>query len=151
MASLERFSITCGVLTIALLFLLLKSVFSKRSPYLEVLATLGPFLITIAMKLECMRWRHFWRSNDIHSAVERKNKVLVDTMEFQALSTYNISACAAHFVYIWLNLAEIALHKNIFRTKNVWLAGNMLCYSSPDCSYDLPNQPSKWRLWIPSH
>ena len=77
-ASFRGFSVTCGVLTIALLFLLLQKLFSKRiAVFGSFLAALGPFLIRYSDEARMYALAAFLAVAMTYAfvvAVEHKNK-----------------------------------------------------------------------------
>lgn len=132
-ASLRGFSVTCGVLTIALLFLLLQKLFSKRiAVFGSFLAALGPFLIRYSDEARMYALAALLAVAMTYAfvvAVEHKNKkfwwALYGILVALGLYTQYFLALIlpAHFVYIWLKLGgNHTAIKNIFKDKNVWLA-----------------------------
>ena len=136
--ALRSFSVVCGTMTVALLFLLLQKLFSKRiAIFGAFLAALGPFLIRYSDEARMYALAALIGVAATYTfimAVDRKDKkpwwILYGFLVAIGIYTQYFLALLlpAHFVYLWLKIGgdRTAVIK-IFTNKNIWLAAG-LCF-----------------------
>ena len=136
--ALRSFSVVCGAMTVAMLFLLLQKLFSKRiAIFGAFLAALGPFLIRYSDEARMYALAALIGVAAAYAfimAVDRKDKktwwILYGFLVAIGIYTQYFLALLipAHFVYLWLKIGGDRTDViKIFTNKNIWLAAG-LCF-----------------------
>ena len=136
--ALRSFSVVCGAMTVAMLFLLLQKLFSKRiAIFGAFLAALGPFLIRYSDEARMYALAALLGVAATYTfimAVDKKDKkpwwILYGFLVAIGIYTQYFLALLlpAHFVYLWLKIGGNRTDViKIFTNKNIWLAAG-LCF-----------------------